>query len=209
MQDILQILRNVGAIITDSHLVYTSGKHGSVYVNKDALYPHTAESSKVGKMLAEKVKDLEIDVVVAPALGGVILSQWTAYHLSQIKNQEILGVYSEKTEDNNQIIKRGYGKLIAGKNILVLEDITNTGGSVKKLVDEVKAKGGNIVQVYVMVNRSPDTVNAEFVGAPFAALGTLPAEAFEAKDCPLCAKGVPVNTSIGHGKKYYDRRAET
>lgn len=206
MEYILQILRRVGAIITDSHLVYTSGKHGSVYVNKDALYPHTAESYKVGQMFAEKVEDLDIDVVVAPALGGIILSQWTAYHLSELKKKEILGVYSEKTEDNNQIIKRGYDKLIAGKNVLVLEDITNTGGSVKKLVAEVKAKGGNIVQVYVMVNRDPKNVTADTIGAPFAALGILPAEAWEAKDCPLCANHVPINTGVGHGKKYLEER---
>lgn len=209
MEDILQILRRVDAIITDSHLVYTLGKHGSVYVNKDALYPHTAESSRVGKMFAEKVKDLDIDVVVAPALGGIILSQWTAYHLSELKKKEIFGVYSEKTENNNQIIKRGYDKLIAGKNILVLEDVTNTGGSVKKLVGEVKARGGNIVQVYVMVNRSPKAVNAEFIGAPFAALGVLPAEAWEEKDCPLCARNIPINTNFGHGKKYLEEKKKT
>lgn len=207
MEDIIQIMRRVGAIITDSHLVYNSGKHGSVYVNKDALYPHTAETSKVCQMFAEKCKDLKIDVVVAPALGGIILSQWTAYHLSQLMNKEVLGVYSDKTEDNQQVLKRGYDKLVAGKNVLVLEDITNTGGSVKKLVDEVKAKGGNIVQVHVMVNRDPkNIVTSESIGAPFAALGTLPAEAFEEKDCPLCANHVPINTTVGHGKKYLEEK---
>ncbi len=206
MEDIIQILKNVGAVITDSHLVYTSGKHGSVYVNKDALYPHTAESSKVGRMFADKTKDMNIDVVVAPALGGIILSQWTAYHLSQMLGKEILGVYSEKTEENNQILKRGYDKLVAGKNILILEDITNTGGSVKKLVDEVKAKGGNIVQVCVMVNRDPKNVTSELIGAPFSSLGTVPAEAWEEKDCPLCAQNVPINTTLGHGKKYLEEK---
>lgn len=206
--DIIEILKGVGAIITDSHLVYTSGKHGSVYVNKDALYPHTAESSKVGAMFAEKVKNMDIDVVIAPALGGIILSQWTAHHLSQMKKKEIFGVYSEKTDDNGQIIKRGYDKLVAGKNILILEDITNTGGSVKKLVDEVRAKGGNIVQVYVMVNRDPEHVTSETIGAPFAALGTLPAEAFEQSECPLCKNNTPINTAVGHGKKYLETKQQ-
>src|SRR3989344_2035567 len=102
-KDVVSILKKVGAVITDSHFVYTSGKHGSAYINKDALYPHTKETSIIGKMFAEKFKDVEIDVVAAPALGGIIISQWTAYHLSKLKEKEVLGVYTEKTPDKNQI----------------------------------------------------------------------------------------------------------
>jgi orotate phosphoribosyltransferase len=74
MNDIISIIKKVNGIITDSHIVYTSGKHGSVYINKDAVYPHTAETSEIGKMFAEKYKDKNIEVVVGPALGGIILS---------------------------------------------------------------------------------------------------------------------------------------
>lgn len=70
-QEVVEILKNVGAVMTDDHFVYTSGKHGSVYINKDALYPHTAETSRVGELFAEKFKDLDIDVVAGPALGGI------------------------------------------------------------------------------------------------------------------------------------------
>src|SRR3989344_3534887 len=93
---VISILKKVGAVLTDDHFVYTSGKHGSVYINKDAVYPHTEETSQVGKLFAEKFKDLDIDVVTAPAVGGTILSQWTAYHLSKIKNREILSAYTDK-----------------------------------------------------------------------------------------------------------------
>ena len=86
MPDIITILKQVGAVITDSHFVYTSGKHGSVYINKDALYPHTQETSQVGKMMAEKYQHRTVDVIVGPALGGIILSQWTAYHLSKFRH---------------------------------------------------------------------------------------------------------------------------
>src|SRR3989344_4283685 len=95
-EDIISILKKVGAIITNSHIVLTSGKHSSVYINKDALYPHTQETSKVGKMFAEKFKAADIDTVVAPAVGGTILSQWTAYHLSLIKKKEVFSAYTEK-----------------------------------------------------------------------------------------------------------------
>jgi orotate phosphoribosyltransferase len=202
MENVVDILKKVGAIITDSHIVYTSGKHGSVYVNKDALYPHIEEVSKVGSMFAEKNKEKEIDVVVAPALGGIILSQWTAYHLSKIKGKAVLSVYTEKDAEGNQVFTRGYDKFVKDKNVLVVEDITNTGGSVKKTVNSVKLAGGNVVAVCVMVNRSPQVVNSEFIGAPFSSLGEFKAEAYEENQCPLCKNNVPVNTAVGHGKKY-------
>src|SRR3989338_6261382 len=103
MDNVVDILKKVGAVITDSHFVYTSGKHGSVYVNKDAVYPHTAETSKIGELFAEKFKDMNIDIVAAPALGGIILSQWVAYHLSKLKGKEILGVYTVKLSGGNVV----------------------------------------------------------------------------------------------------------
>ncbi|MBI5449010.1 phosphoribosyltransferase [Candidatus Gottesmanbacteria bacterium] len=202
--DVITILKNVGAVLTGDHFVYTSGKHGSVYINKDAVYPHTAETSKIGHMFADKFKDSDIDVVAAPALGGIILSQWTAYHLSQLMNKEVLGVYTEKTPEKNQIFTRGYDKLVKGKKVLVIEDLTTTGGSVKKVVDSVREAGGIVIAVCVMVNRDPNAVTSESVGAPFSSLGVLLADAVDASNCSLCKKGVPINTAVGHGKKFME-----
>ena len=202
--DVIAILKKVGAVLTDDHFVYTSGKHGSVYINKDAVYPHTEETSKIGQMFAGKFKDMDIDVVAAPALGGIILSQWAAYHLSKLKNKEILGVYTEKTPEKNQIFTRGYDRLVKGKNVLVIEDLTTTGGSVKKVVDSVREAGGNVVAVCVMVNRDPKNVTSSTVGAPFSSLGELLADAVDEGACELCQKGVPVNTTVGHGKKFME-----
>lgn len=215
MDNVVDILKKIGAVITDSHFVYTSGKHGSVYINKDALYPHTEMTSEVGKMFAEKFKDAEIDVIAAPAVGGTILTQWTAYHLSKLKNKEIFSVYTEKDKgttasaaESEQIFRRGYDKFVKGKKVLVLEDLTTTGISVKKTVDAVKKAGGEVVAVCVMVNRDPDHVNSELVGAPFSALGVLKASAFDEAACPLCKENVPINTNVGHGKKYLEAKGK-
>lgn len=212
-EDVVAILKKIGAVMTDDHFVYTSGKHGSVYINKDALYPHTAETSQVGKLFAEKFKDVDIDVVAAPAVGGTILSQWTAYHLSQLKGKEVYSVYTEKDKgtlasaaESEHIFRRGYDKLIKGKTVLVIEDLTTTGISVKKVVNAVRANGGTVVAVCVMVNRDPKNVNSDTVGAPFSSLGVLEASAVDANDCELCKKGVPINTSIGHGKKFLEEQ---
>ncbi len=203
---LLDILKQVGAIITDSHIVGTSGRHMSIYINKDALYPHTEFSSKVGQMFAEKYKDKDIDVVVSPALGGIVLSQWTAFHLSKLKNKEVLGIYTEKDENKNQIFKRGYDKLVSNKKVLVIEDIANTGGSVKKVITSVEKAGGDIIAVCVMVNRDPQHINSEFMGAPFSSLAILKADNWDEKDCELCKKNVPINTTVGHGKEFLARK---
>jgi orotate phosphoribosyltransferase len=206
MPDILQILKEVDALIQSSHLVYTSGKHGSVYINKDALYPHISKVSAVGKMMAELYTQKDIDVVIGPALGGIILSQWVAHHLSALQGKEIQAVYAEKDNRKNLIFTRGYDKLIKGKNVLIVEDITNTGGSTKKVIKSAQEAGATVVAACVMVNRDPTGVTTETMGVPFDALGVIEAEAYEEADCPLCKEGVPVNTEVGHGKKFLESK---
>jgi orotate phosphoribosyltransferase len=203
--EVIELLRKTNAIFTDSHFVGTSGRHMSLYVNKDALYPHTKETSRLGELFALKNKDLDINVVAAPALGGIILSTWTAYHLSKLKRKEILSVYTEKTPDRDQIFTRGYDKLVKGKNILVIEDNVTTGGSVKKVIASVKKAGGNVVAVCVMFNRDL-SITSETIGAPFSSLAVIEADSYEEKDCPLCKQGVPIDTRVGHGKKYLERK---
>jgi orotate phosphoribosyltransferase len=205
MGKVLDILKSVNAIIMESHIVLTSGRHASIYINKDALYPHTKETSEVCKLMAEKAKGLEVDVVVGPALGGIVLSQWTAHHLSKMEGTEVLGVYTEKTEDGGQKFTRGYEKFVKGKRILVVEDLASTGGSVKKVIAAVQAAGGEAVGVCVMVNRNPKEVNEQFFGAPFFPLDVLEVESFEEGQCPLCEDGIPINESVGHGKEFLEK----
>jgi orotate phosphoribosyltransferase len=206
MNNVVDILKSVGAVMTDDHFVYTSGKHGEVYINKDALYPHTQKTAEVGKLFADHCKDMDIDTVAAPALGGIILSQWTAYYLSEMKGKEIVGVYAEKTPDKSFAFTRGYDAYIKGKNVLVIEDLTTTGGSVKKIADVVRAAGGNVVAVGVMVNRDSANVNSDMMGAPFFALGELKAEAWDEADLPERVAKRPINMHVGHGKKYVEEQ---
>ncbi|MDO8660110.1 MAG: phosphoribosyltransferase family protein [Candidatus Parcubacteria bacterium] len=202
MTDIVKLLKSIGAITTNDHFVYTSGKHGSVYVRKDMLYPNTKKTSEVCKLIAEKFKDKDIDIVVGPSIGGIILSQWTAHHLSKLKKKEIPGIFTEKDGENNQIFKREYDKLVKDKKVLIVEDLTTTGGSVKKVVNSVRRASGKVIAVCVMINRDPKNVTSMTIGAPLSYLGIFKAESFDEKDCPLCKKNVEINTAIGHGKKY-------
>ncbi|MBI5452451.1 orotate phosphoribosyltransferase [Candidatus Gottesmanbacteria bacterium] len=204
--EVLAIFKKTGGYITGSHIVYTSGKHGEVYLNKDAIYPHTKEISAICLEIAKKFKDKGIEVVSAPALGGIILSQWTAYHLSLLTNREVLGVYTEKTSDKNQIFTRGYDKLVQGKRVLVVEDVTTTGGSVKKVIESVRKAKGQVVAVCVLVNRDSDNINSKTIGALFYPLAEVKMQAWEEKDCPLCQKNVPINTTVGKGREYLEKK---
>lgn len=203
-EEVLDILKRTEAVITDSHIVGTKGGHMSVYINKDAIYPHPKETFRLCQLFAEKMKDLDVEVVVGPVIGGVILEQLVAYHLSQIKNKEIMGVYAEKTPEGGMtlISRRNYDQLVKGKKVLVVEDITNTGGSAQKTVEAVKEVGGNVIAVAAIANRNPEKVTAEFLGAPFYPLCVFKAENFDAANCPLCKAGVPINTKVGHGKEF-------
>lgn len=206
-QQVLQVLGKVGAVITDSHIVYTSGKHGTAYVNKDAVYPHTAETSRLCKAIAERFADDNVQVVIAPAIGGVILSQWTAHHLTEMNGHEVLGVYAEKSESGDTfVIKRGYDKLITGKNVLVVEDILTTGGSAKKVIETTRVIGGNVIGLGVLCNRGGIT-SQDLADVPkLTSLVNIKLDAWDEATCPLCKLNVPVNTNVGKGREFLARK---
>ena len=205
MIDILATLKQVKAVMTDDHFVGTKGPHFSTYINKDALYPHIAETSAVCEQFAEGFLSYKLDVVAGPALGGIILSQWTAYHLGLKLKKPILSVYAEK-KDNELKLTRGNDQLVKGKNVVVVEDLTTTGGSLKQAIEAVQKAGGNVVAAAVMVNKNPAEVTSEYFGVPFFALADMPVELYSAEDCPLCKSGVPINITIGHGKKFLESK---
>jgi len=76
------IFDKTGAVLTDGHFVYTEGEHGSAYVNKDAIYPDTTDISTLCRLIAQEAhrKGIDIDTVVGPEKGAIILSQWTTHH---------------------------------------------------------------------------------------------------------------------------------
>jgi orotate phosphoribosyltransferase len=205
---VIELLERLGAIITDSHVIYTSGRHGSSYVNKDALYPHTAETSLVCARLAEEFATLEVEVVAAPAVGGVIMSQWVAYHLTALRGKPVLAIYAEESGIYGQrIFRRGYDELIPGKRVLVVEDVLTTGGSAQKVISAVRAAGGHVSALGALCNRGGLT--AESLGVPrMHALISLALESWHEQECPLCAAGVPVNTSVGKGAAFLAKQAQ-
>jgi len=191
--DYSKMFEDCGAV-QKGHFVYTSGRHGEYYVNKDMVIAHPLLLSKLCRRIARHFSDQGIEIVVAPAVGGVALTQWVAYMLSEGRG-EVLAAYAEKDGDK-LVFKRQYDKLIPDRKVLLLEDIVTTGGSLQKLMEAVHDFGGRIVGAALLWNRGGiefempvfSLVNKQFVS-------WAPAE------CPLCQENVPINNDLGHGKK--------
>lgn len=202
--DVLDLLERVGAF-RKGHFVLTSGRHGDTYINKDAIYPYTSETSTLCRAIAQHFKDLNVEVVVGPAVGAAILSQWVAFHLSEMNGRDVLSVYADKDGMGGFVLKRGYDKLSAGKRIIVVEDLMTTGGSVKKVIDIVRANGSEVVGVGVVCNRGG--VEPKDVGDPpkLVSLVNVQLDSWEVADCLLCERKIPVNLEIGHGREFVNK----
>ncbi|TMC20358.1 MAG: phosphoribosyltransferase [Chloroflexi bacterium] len=202
---IMQMFADVGAIVSDSHFVYSSGRHSSVYVNKDALYLHTGLIASLCEHMARPYVGDEIDVVVGPELGGIVLSQWTAYDLNARRaSGETVAVFAEKVDesaDKKFFFSRGYDQYIPGKNVLIVEDILTTGGSARQVIDLVRQHGGKVVSLSALCNRG-DVQPQDIGGVPINALISLTLQTYTAEECPFCQQQVPINTTLGKGRAF-------
>lgn len=197
---VLETLQKVGAFRA-GHFVFTSGRHSDTYVNKDALYPYTRDTSALCEEMAARFKGAGVEAVIGPAVAAAILAQWVAYHLSEVLGHEVFASYADKDGQGGFVIKRGYDKLISGKKVLIVEDLTTTGGSILKVVAAAKAAGAEVVGVAVLCNRGG--VTAEQVGVPrLESLVRVELDSWAAPECDLCKREIPVNTDVGHGKDF-------
>lgn len=209
--NVLEILQKVGAF-RSGHFVFVSGLHADTYVNKNAMYPYARAVSLLCRGIAEMFAGQRIDAVLGPATGGIILSQWVAYHLGELEGREVYSTYADKDAlaphaaqqggGENFVIKRGYDELIKGKNVLVVEDLVTTGGSLKKVVETARAVGAHVAAAVAVCNRGG--VTKAMVGDPpvFISLLTVHLDQWPANGCDLCKRGIPINTEVGHGKEF-------
>lgn len=206
---IMSIFQETGAILK-GHFVYTSGRHGEVYVNKDAIYPYDHIHS-LCRSLADDLPEknfFDTEAVLAPVFGGIVLSRLIADALMErFEVTEALAIYAEKTDDKRGFVfRRGYDKLIAGKKVLVVDDIMTTGGSVKKVIEAARLCGAEILGVAVLWNRGE--ITAEMLGVPHLySLVEKQFESWDEADCPLCKQGVPINADVGHGREFLTQKA--
>ena len=222
---VMEILRSTGAIL-EGHFVYKSGRHGTQYINKNAVFPHPRETSQLCLEIARWFQDDYVRTVIAPAVGAVTMSHMVAEHLTKITGREVFSVYAEKKtivvldpekkgrrcfcETGEFIIGRDYEKYVTGTNILVVEDVINTGASVKRVVKAVRTNGGRVIGVGALCNRG-NVTTADIGNVPkLVALARINMETLSGEDCKLfgpCSKGIPISTNVGHGREFLERKS--
>lgn len=201
--DVAGIIRNLGGFLEGDHFVYSSGKHGEVYINKNELLLYPDVVGDICREFAKLFTGKNIDLVVGPALGGIALSQWTAYHLSNLEDRPVLSVFAEKGPDKTFSFERGYSQRITEKKILIVDDLVNSSGSARAVIKAINALNGEVAAFAVAINRNPREVNAaSFGGVPFHSLCEVDVLAYDAESCPFCAEGRPINVTVGHGAKF-------
>lgn len=208
-----EIFKRREAVLRGDHFVYAKGHHGSEYVNKDAVIPFTADMSSLCERLARVFVDLNVEIVVGPAVAGAIVSQWVAHHLSIMTGRVIPGVYADKigkdADDNDLFgLKRGYDAMVRGKRALVVEDVLNTGSSAAQAVQLVIDNDGVVIGVGAFCNRGKVTT-ADIGDPPFLlSLTDVSMDKYLPMDCPLCKEGRPINTKLGHGRDFVAKHGQ-
>ena len=177
---ILDMFRRVGALL-DGHFRLTSGLHSSGYLQSALVLQHPREAEACGAAIADHIRALAPDVVLSPALGGIVIGQEVGRALG------VRAIFAER-QDGTLVLRRGFS-LSPGEKVLVVEDVVTTGGSTRETIDVARAAGAEVVGAAAIIDRSGGT---QSLGVPFHALATVSLPTYQPESCPLCAAGRPV-----------------
>lgn len=180
--DVRALLEQTGALLT-GHFRLSSGLHSANYVQCALLLEQPRNAKAIGEALATRLRALEVQRVVAPALGGVIIGYTVA---------EALGlpfVFTERKE-GQMTLRRGF-RIGEGERVAIVEDVVTTGKSTRETADVIAKHGGRVIGFASILNRSGKA--NPFEPDPYEALLALDFATYEESACPLCAGGVPLD----------------
>jgi orotate phosphoribosyltransferase len=177
---VLDRFRRVGALL-DGHFRLTSGLHSSGYLQCALVLQHPAEAEACGTAIAERVRALSPEVVLSPALGGIVIGQEVGRALG------VRAIFAER-QDGKLTLRRGFS-IDPGEKVLVVEDVVTTGGSTQETIDVARAAGATVVGAAAIIDRSG---GKQRIDVPFHALATIALPTYEPEQCPLCADGKPI-----------------
>ncbi|HLA25056.1 MAG TPA: orotate phosphoribosyltransferase [bacterium] len=180
-EDVRAILDRTGAV-RRGHFLLTSGLHTELFLlcAQVMQYPH--ELTAIAAAMAVPFRGAQVEVVVGPAVGGIIL----AYEVARQLNAR--GIFAEKSEEGRMVLRRGF-TVRPGERALVVEDALTTGGSTRNVIDALRAAGADVVGITALVDRSGGAID---FGVPLHALLTMRIETWPPAECPLCRAGVPL-----------------
>jgi orotate phosphoribosyltransferase len=176
--DLMHELEARGAILA-GHFRLSSGRHSNRFVQKFRILEDPPLVERIARALAESARPLAPTIVVSAAVGGIVLGYETARQLGT------LGIFVEK-ENGVPALRRGFA-IGPGDRAFVVEDVVTTGGSVREVLDVIRARGAAVAGVGVIVRRA----EADF-GVPTTALLDLPIESFGPDECPQCKAKEPI-----------------
>jgi orotate phosphoribosyltransferase len=196
-EEIKRIFETAGAI-RHGHFELSSGLHSGTYVQCALVLQYPRFAEKLGAALAELFSDAHIDVVVSPALGGVVIGQEVARALPATKDAlggGVPAIFVERDGSGTMTMRRGF-TLKSDQHVLVIEDVWTTGGSTQEAIHVVEEAGGRVVAAGALIDRSGGTI--EFPVESNALLG-LKIDSYEPEDCPLCRQGT---AAVKPGSRY-------
>ena len=177
-KEIYKIFLKTGALL-QGHFLLTSGRHSDKYFQCAKVLQYPEYTERICAKIAEHFKDYNIDTVIAPAIGGIVVVQEVARQLNK------RSIFAER-EDKKLALRRGFS-LEKGENVLVCEDVVTTGGSVFEVIDIVKEHGANVAGVGFIVDRSNGKVN---FGHPQFSTMKMEVISYTPEDCKLCKEGI-------------------
>lgn len=220
--NVIACFERANAILRNDHFIYASWMHGSEYVSKKMLYTDTLVTRFLCYEMARRALTFSpITCVVGPEKGGIILSQLVGYFLSvESFKRRVTSVYAEKIEDivshthgtlfppiwgKRFVFSDEYKDLVQGKDIVLVDDVVNTGGSLRDLARLVRKCGGKIRGAVTLWNRGDAT--AENIEVPsLLSLVDVKMESWSAEQCQLCKENKPVNPRHGRGREFIIRQ---
>ena len=178
--DIIKIFESTEALLS-GHFVLTSGRHSASYFQCAKVLQHPDYLTAFSIIIADEFEHLEPDVVISPAIGGIVLGTEVGAQLG------CRTIFAERI-DGKMIIRRGF-EIKPGEKVLVVEDVITTGGSVKEVMDLVENAGGNILGVSVLVDRSSG--NAKLHSKQFSIV-EMDAISYGTNEIPKELKAIPI-----------------
>lgn len=179
--ELMDIFERTGAIMK-GHFKFTSGLHSDTYIQCARVLQHPNHTETLVKNMVSIFKDDQIDLVVGPAVGGIIVAYEAGRQLG------VPAIFTER-ENNKMVPRRGF-VIPKAARILVVEDVVTTGGSVREVMDVVKDREGIVAGVGTLVDRSGGSVDFGVKRKSVVTLDSL--QAFEPEACPLCRQGIPL-----------------
>lgn len=179
-KEILEIFIKTGALL-EGHFLLTSGRHSNQYFQCAKVLQYMNYTEIVCSRIADYFASFQIDTVISPAIGGIVVGQETARQLGK------KSIFAER-EDKSLTLRRGFS-LSEGERVLVCEDVVTTGGSVFEVIDIVRQAKAEVVGVGMIVDRSNGKVD---FGVPQISTLKLDVVSYSPEDCPLCSQGIPV-----------------